>query len=270
MHHRILLASLTLVVLSLAPRGASAQIQFAPDRATGENYHVEFAFGVWKPTPEILITSEALGIGGTTIDFVSDLGITSKSFPEFRLVGRPATKHRFRLSYTPIEYAASTTINRRIVFNGQEFRIGIPVEGLLTWKAYRIGYEYDALYMARGFAGFIIEAKYTDVSASISSPFVGIEFARARAPIPGFGGIGRIYIAPNISITGEVTGFAVPDIDEEYDGKFVDFDFYGTVNYTDHFGGQIGYRRMDVAYLVKRDSGDLKMGGLYFMGVVRF
>ncbi|MBI3262356.1 MAG: hypothetical protein HYZ58_04300 [Acidobacteria bacterium] len=257
-------------VLILGPGSVSAQGQYGTDRATGENYHVEFAFGVWNPTPEILVRSESLGIGGTTVDFVADLGIQKARFREFRLVGRPATKHRFRLSYVPIEYAASTVIAREIVFNGQRFRLGIPVDGLLTWRAWRIGYEYDVLYRDRGFAGFIVEAKYTDVSVTVGSPLVSTEFARARAPIPAFGGIGRVYVAPNISITGEVTGFALPNIDEDYDGKYVDFDLYGTVNYTDHFGGQLGYRRIDVNYLVKRDAGDLKLGGLYFMGVVRF
>jgi hypothetical protein len=262
---------LAAVALLLVGSGtASAQIQYGTNRATGENYHVEFAAGVWNPTPQILVTSESLGIGGTTIDFVRDLGILKNRFPEFRLVGRPATKHKLRLSYVPIEYAASTVITREIVFNGQRFRFGIPVNGLLSWRAWRIGYEYDVIYRDRGFAGFIVEAKYTDVSVTVGSPLVSTEFARARAPIPAFGGIGRVYVAPNISITGEVTGFAVPDFDQDYDGKYVDFDFYGTVNYTDHFGGQLGYRRIDVNYLVKRDAGDLKLGGLYFMGVVRF
>ncbi|MBI4477750.1 MAG: hypothetical protein HY654_11285 [Acidobacteria bacterium] len=267
---RQLIPAAVLAAVVLVPSMASSQIRYGTDRATGETYHVEFAAGLWSPTPQILVTSESLGIRGTTVDFVADLGIEKNNFPEFRLVGRPATKHKFRLSYVPIKYTAATTINREIIFNGQRFRFGVPVEGLLEWRAWRIGYEYDFIYRERGFAGFITEAKYTDVSVTVASPLVSTEFARARAPIPALGGIGRVYVAPNISITAEVTGFAVPDIDEEYDGKYVDFDLYGTVNYTDHFGGQVGYRRIDVNYLVKQDAGDLKMSGLYFMGVVRF
>ena len=40
--------------------------------------------------------------------------------------------------------------------------------------------------------------------------------SRARAaPIPAIGGIGRFYVVPNISVTGEVTGFKIPDSVDE-------------------------------------------------------
>ena len=52
--------------------------------------------------------------------------------------------------------------------------------------------------------------------------------------------------------------------------KYYDFDLYGTVNFTDHFGAQGGYRSFDVFYNVDEDEGDLKLKGLYFGGVVRF
>ena len=97
------------------------------------------------------------------------------------------------------------------------------------------------------------------------------EFVHARAPIPAIGFIGRGYVAPNISITGEFSFFKLPDsIDEDYKAKYYDFDLYGTVNFTDHFGAQGGYRSFDVFYHVDEDEGDLRLRGLYFGGVVRF
>ena len=39
------------------------------------------------------------------------------------------------------------------------------------------------------------------------------------------------------------------------------------MNFTDHFGAQVGYRSFDVFYKVKRDTGTLKLKGLYFGGV---
>ena len=73
------------------------------------------------------------------------------------------------------------------------------------------------------------------------------------------------------SITGEFSGFKLPEsIDEDYQGRYYDFDLYGTVNFTDNFGAQAGYRSLTVFYLVEQDEGDLKMKGLYFGGVVRF
>ena len=65
--------------------------------------------------------------------------------------------------------------------------------------------------------------------------------------------------------------FRLPEsFDEDYRAKYDDFDLYGTVNFTDHFGVQAGYRSMTVFYQIETDAGDLKMKGLYFGGAVRF
>jgi hypothetical protein len=78
-------------------------------------------------------------------------------------------------------------------------------------------------------------------------------------------------VAPNISITGELTGVKVPEsVDQDYRAHYIDFDLYGTVNFTDNVGAQFGYRSVDVAYKIKLDTGNLRLGGLYFGGVVRY
>jgi hypothetical protein len=50
----------------------------------------------------------------------------------------------------------------------------------------------------------------------------------------------------------------------------VDFDLYGTVNFNEYAGVQLGYRNLDVNYLIKKDQGTFTMKGLYFGGVVRY
>ncbi|MBE3073095.1 MAG: hypothetical protein IMZ67_08980, partial [Acidobacteria bacterium] len=120
--------------------------------------------------------------------------------------------------------------------------------------------------------GIILGADITDVEAKLDSP-VDHEYARARAPIPSVGGIARVYVASNISITGKVTGFKLPEsIDKErrYALRIVDVDVYGTVNFTDHAGVQGGYRSYNMTYAIELDTGDFKMEGLYLRGVVRF
>lgn len=266
-------AAAALVIGAATPVPSGAEITFGPaaDRATGETYRVELGAGWWNPTQSIIVSSEALGIPGTPVDFVANLDVPRRRFPELRLVARPATKHKFRISYIPIEYTTSTSVKTEFVFNGQRFTVGVPVDASFLWRAWRFAYEYDAFYRSRGFLGFIVEAKHTDVEVSVASAPLGIsEFVRARFPIPALGGIGRVYLLPNVAFTGEITGIAVPDIDEDYDGRYVDYDFYGTVNFSDHVGGQFGYRRIEVSYLVRPDAGELEVRGFYFMGVVRF
>jgi len=116
----------------------------------------------------------------------------------------------------------------------------------------------------------ILEAKFTDINFELNSP-IGNEYARARAPIPAIGGIGRAWVTKNVSITGEFTAFALPDeIDTDYGGHYYEWDIYGMVNFTKNLGAQVGWRRQDLAYIAKDDRGDAKLEGLYFGGVVRF
>ena len=125
----------------------------------------------------------------------------------------------------------------------------------LDWKAWRFGYEYDFIVKDRGFAGLIAELKYTDVTATLTASAIN-EFAHAQAPIPAIGGIGRYYFVPNMSITGEVTAFDLPDnVVKNGSGHYVDVDIYGTLNFTDNVGVKAGYRSMDLGYVFKTDSG---------------
>lgn len=250
---------------------ASAQYGASPasNRATGETYHVEVSGLLWDPAPAVVISSESIdGIIGSDIDFVTDLGIEKSWFRQLKVVLRPATKHKFRFEYTPIRYEAEAVLSRDLIFNGIAFPVRIPVAAEMTWRAYRFSYEYDFVYRDRGFVGVVLEAKYTDVEASLENA-IDREFVRAHAPIPAIGFIGRGYVAANISITGEFTFFKLPEI-EGNSGRYFDFDLYGTVNFTDNFGAQGGYRSFDVIYKVENDNGDLQLKGLYFGGVVRF
>jgi hypothetical protein len=238
-------------------------------RATGETYHVEVSGAFWEPTPELLISSESLnGIIGSEVDFVADLGIEKAWFTQLKVVLRPATKHKFRFEYTPIKYEASTVLKRDLIFNGIEFPITVPIQSEIKWKAYRFSYEYDFVYRDRGFVGVVLEAKYTDVTATLKNA-LDLEFVHARVPIPAVGFIGRGYVAPNISITSEFTFFKLPEI-QGNSGSYFDFDLYGTVNFNNYVGVQGGYRSFHVIYKVDNDNGDLQLNGLYFGGVARF
>ena len=263
------------LVISLCP--ASARAQFTPrpiaDPATGERYHIEAAAGFWFPTSDISIASQSLGILGSTIDFKKDLGLTDQHFPELHLELRPATRHKFRLQYIPISYDQKAVLTRTVVFNGQSYTIGRTISSTLDWKAYRFGYEFDFISRDRGFGGFILDFKYTDVTATlatVSSPIV-TEFTQAKAPIPAIGGIFRVYVVPNISITGEVTGFTLPEqAFKDTNGHYFDVNVYGTLNFTNYVGVQVGYRALDVGYLIKTDTGSFALQGVFFGIVARY
>ncbi|MCR4376041.1 MAG: hypothetical protein NUW22_14455, partial [Acidobacteria bacterium] len=96
-----------LLAALLTPAVALAQVAVPPPstRAIGEEYHIEVSGGLWKPSVSGIISSEQFGIPGSEINFVDDLGFTSKRFTDARLVLRPGKKHRFRVQYTPVSYS---------------------------------------------------------------------------------------------------------------------------------------------------------------------
>jgi len=273
MRTRVVFGVLCAAIIGLA---SPAHAQYKPnkgasDRATGENYHFEASGDLWGPTPEISIASESLpGVIGDRIDFVKELGIVKKTFRQIKLVGRPSKKAKFRFEYTPIHYEADASPTRTIIFNGIAYPITLPVHTDVTWRAYRFTFEYDFLYKPKWFLGLILEAKYTDVEAALTN-IIDNEFVHARAPIPAIGGILRVYPVKNVGITTEISGIKLPEgINEDYRAKYVDVDIYGTVNFTENFGAQLGYRSFDVFYRVKDDEGAMTIKGPYFGGVVRF
>ena len=266
---------LTCVVLALALVPALAQAQLPNYRpptsaATGETYNVEFSVGMWNPTPDIVIRSGELTAFGTEIDAVNDLGFARKKLPDIHLILRPAKKHKFRFEYIPIRYDAEAVLTRTITFRGVTYSLGIPVTSSLEWKAYHFGYEYDFVYRSHGFVGLVAEVKYTKVQASVASQDESAAMQQT-APIPAIGGIARAYLTDSVSITGELTGFKLPEsVSADTRGRDVDFDIYGTANFTNNVGVQVGYRSLDTMYQVSQDSGTLKLRGLYVRGVVRF
>ncbi|MBL8138459.1 MAG: hypothetical protein JNL48_17685 [Acidobacteria bacterium] len=264
------LAVLTALALITLAAPAEAQFPARGDAVVGEDYHIEASFNFWNPTPEAIVNSEALGILGTDIDLVTDLGISKQMLKDVRVVLRPAKKHRFRINYLPMNYDASTTITREFIFNGLRYRPGLPVQTTAQFKAWRFGYEYDFLYRDRGFLGVLFDVKYTDVNVGLLSP-IGDEFTKAVAPLPTIGAVARVYAAKNLALNGEVSYFKIPEsASEDYKGRYMDFDFYATFNPHKNFGVQAGYRSIDVFYDAKNDTGSLTFKGLYFGGTARF
>jgi hypothetical protein len=262
---------LTSLLLSASPALAQFQPRSVDDPPTGERFHIEGFAGFWSPAADMVISSESLGIPGSVIDFKQDLLLQDHKIRDLRITGKVARKHKFRFQTVPINYEnEGVTVKRDIVFNGQRYSVGVPVNWVAQWQTYRFGYEYDFLVKDWGFAGFLAEAKYTDVTATLATPFFS-EFVKAQAPIPSIGGIVRFYVVPNVSITGELSGFRLPEsVREGYRAHYGDLDIFGTVNFTNYVGAQVGWRSLDVGYLVEDDLGNFDVRGLYFGIVARY
>lgn len=255
----------------LLPNAAFAQpdVRSESRPVLGEKYHAEIAGTLWNPSLFGVVSSEQLDIIGSKIDFVSDLGFEQTRFRDLRIVLRPAKKHKFRLQYTPVSYTSDTTFSRDITYNAIKFPVSIPVSAQFDWTVWRMGYEYDFLYLPRGFVGALFEVRHTRFATNLAT--IGIEeFTTATAPLPALGLVGRAYVLPEVAINFEVSGFRLPDVDPDYDANYFDWDINGTVNLTNNLGLQVGWRRMTTYLAIERDTGDLKFQGMWFGAALRY
>jgi hypothetical protein len=246
------------------PRGVS-------NGAVGENYHLEIGAVVWDTSAEMSLSNTALDLTGSTISLKNDLGARDQKFVGFDLILRPSVKHKLRVQLIPVHYSATATPRSTLTFGGQVFPAGVPVDSKIHWRAWRFGYEYDAAVGPRGFLGFLLDLKYTDVDASLTSAVAGTRTASSRAPVPAIGAIMRVYPATHLALTGEISGFKWPGgWIWKGSGNYLDLDAYATVNFVNAFGVELGYRSFDLSYSLTNDSGDFKLKGPYLGAVVRF
>lgn len=255
----------------VAASPAAAQSRPGDSRPVyGEQYYFEVATTWWTPSVKGVISGDALQAVGNQIDFQNDLAYESTRFRDLRFVVRPAKKHRVRIQYTPIEYAAATTFNRDITYHGSVFPVSVPIESAFAQRVWRVGYEYDVLYMKRGFLGVLGEARFVEMTAALNSA-VANEAVTGNAVVPAIGMVARAYVLPDLAINFELTGSKVPKLlNMDVTNTVLDWDLHATVNFTNNFGGQIGWRKSKTFLEFDNNSGDLKFEGLWFGLVVRY
>jgi hypothetical protein len=262
-----------LFAVLLAPlTSAPASAQTVPDRSTpglGERYWIEFTATFWKPGLDGAVASDRLGLIGSSIDLVSDLGFQNTGHQDIRLVLRPAKKHKVRFQYAHLRFGGDTILSRDITFQGQIYPISLPVQSTLTWNVMRIGYEWDFFYRPRGYIGVLVEVRQTDLSAALTS-FLASGEVTGDAPQPALGLAGRVYPIRQLAINVEGTLGKLSDLTPDHAFETFDFEVSGTYNFHRTVGVSAGWRRMNTSLTFDNDRGELKFAGLWIGGVVRY
>ncbi len=262
-------------LLAIFLPSASASAQYRPLPQTNpvvwsDPYHVEFGVMLLSPPLDATVTSSNFGITGTPIAMDADLGMSSKALFEVRLTLRPSRRQKLRVSYLPQTFTNEYAPKEDLIFNGIRFSAGRSVTSTYKWTGWRFSYEYDFLSGDRGFAGLVLEAKYTDANLELKNS-TDDEFIRARAPLPALGLIGRYCFMPNLCMTGELSGFGIPDsASKKYYARYVDLDLYGTFYVVANAGVVAGFRSIDAEFRVKNDAVKTSTRSPYIGGVVRF
>ena len=101
------MATLASRLLSWTPYGiafllcsSTVHAQFQPrpitEPASAERFHIEASAAIWRPSADIVISSEGFGIPGTSIDFKRDLGLADQALPEFKFTLQPVRSQKLR------------------------------------------------------------------------------------------------------------------------------------------------------------------------------
>jgi hypothetical protein len=266
--------SFVLAVLLVASR---ADAQFSADnRMPAEQYHAELSLRFWTPTPQLRLSTGSLtSLGVGAVDFVQEFGLANDRFTEYEVTSKPGRKHKLHYSSIPIKYEASTTISRTLQFGGVTIPVTAPASATFDWRLKRYGYEYDFVAASHGYVGVLTDIKDNKLNASIAAGPYGSDALDLRVWVPTVGMAGRVYPHRMFSVSGdfnvEVTRFKGFDkLKTDWDGKFVDFDVYGTVNFGKNFAVHGGYRSIVVDYTSSDDLANIKLKGMYWGGNVRF
>ena len=258
------------VLLVAGPAWAQPNPRTSESRpGAGEKYWIEFSATWWRPALDGSISSDRLGLIGSTIDFISDLGFENSRHSDVRVVLRPAKKHKLRFQYSPIEFTGDSVLARDVTFAGRVYPIALPVQSMLTWKVMRLGYEWDFFYRRRGFVGVLLEVRRTELTAGIDS-IIGSGEVFGSAPLPALGFVGRFYPIRELAIHIEGAGLKLTDLTPEHAFKMLDVEASATYNLTRNLGVSAGWRRMNTNLRFDADRGELNFKGMWFGGVVRY
>lgn len=270
-HRRAARGCLLIGLLAGASTAAAQPAPARTDLPVGEGYRVELAGTLWGPAQELTIGSLP---SGPTTSASGAPGAFAPRFLDARLRLRLSRRQQVHLDYLPVRYAADTALDGRPAPDG-------PVASTLTWKTWRVAYEYDVIHRARGSLGLFAEAGYSDVrvartaapGTSCGPTAAGCELARMRRPVPGVGGVVRLYPSPVIMLGAEASLLRTPPgvgrlLD--YTGEHVAYDVHATLNFVEGFGLQVGHRSRRLHLKTAGHDADLKLEGLYVGALLRF
>ena len=274
---RAALACLLLGALACA-QPARAQLSPAPtDFPVGELHRIELLGSLWPPAQDLTVAHRGSGASGTTTGAAGDTRAPVPRFMDLRVRLRPSRRQRVHLDYLPVRYDAVTAPDRPASPADADRGAGAAVASTLTWRTWRLAYEYDLIHLARGSLGVFAEATYNDVRIARDPGCVAgsaaCELARMRRPIPAVGGVVRLYPSPVIMLGAEASLLRMPwGIGDflGYTGEHLAYDVHAVLNFIDAFGLQLGYRSRNLSLRTTEQDHDLKLEGIYAGVLLRF
>ena len=266
-------------LLTCAPSAAAQVSPAPPDFPVGELYRVELLGSLWSPAQALTVASRGPGASGSHAGSAGDAGAAAPRFLDLRARLRLSRRQRVHFDYLPVRYAADTALDGGPA--GGDAEPGVAAASILTWKTWRLAYEYDLVHVARGSLGLFAETGYTDVrvaldgasGAGCGAAFPACEFTRLRRPVPAAGGVVRLYPSPVIMLGAEASLLRTPPGISDilgYASEQLAYDVHAALNFIEAFGLQVGYRSRRLQLRTTDRDADLEVEGVYMGALLRF
>ncbi len=109
------------------------------------------------------------GDSGTLISLSEELNTDPTLFARGRVEYRPAERHTIGLLVAPLRLRAEGSVDRIVIFEGEEFPAFSPLKATYEFNSYRLTYRYDIYRSSRMELGIGLTAKIRDALVRLES-----------------------------------------------------------------------------------------------------
>jgi len=195
---------------------------FATKAAAGKNQDEGFSVeaNYFNPSLTFAVKSSSIAFNGGSVDFKNDLGMTDKSFMDYRIHFGDG----FRVSYMNIGYAGNGTLSQSLTYQGNTYNANANVTSNLDLKYARVTFIKPITHffgmttkLLLDLKGFDISAQVTGIDSTTHTIQTGQRKFRGAIPTVGFAVDNQL--GDNVKIYTEVTGLPLGKYGHFYDGE---------------------------------------------------
>jgi hypothetical protein len=144
------------------------------------------------------------GDTGTRFSLSEELEADPTAFARVRVLYTFRDRHTVSALAAPLRIRSGGSVDRDILFEGETFDAGTPLEALFRFDSYRLSYRYDFHRGERTLAGAGLTAKIRDAAISVEGGGKDSEKTNTGfVPLINFGGLWHLSENVGILVDGD-------------------------------------------------------------------
>jgi len=178
------------------------------------------------------------GINGTLFSLKNDLSTPPSPFLRVRAGLLLNNKHHFSILFAPLKSLVTGTIDRDILYEGNDFKANIPLEATYKFNSYRLTYNRRIINDNKFKFGLGLSAKIRDAGTSLKNKeLLSENFSIGFAPL--------INVLANWNISQKAVIDFLGEGIIASKGRAIDLSLSGRYSFTKSLQGNIGYRLLE-------------------------